>query len=149
MQKALWMAVVAATLVWNCSGGRIIEPEPVVETAAEPEIDPRLVSNDPLEKHLVQFEGAYRELVCRANLNYDAMASMGMIVEPWDQMKTFDQEKSTSIDPYLDILKRHGYADLAAFEAARVRIDEAKRGWWDGLTGELFDILEGCKKPAP
>jgi hypothetical protein len=143
------MAVVAATFVWSCSGGRIIEPEPVVEPAAESEIDPRLVSNDPFEKRLVQFEAAYAELVCCANMNYDAMASMGMVVEPWDQMQEYAKEKSTSLDPYLDILKRNGYADLAAFEAARVRIDGARRGWWGGLTGQLFDILEDCHKPAP
>ncbi len=149
MRRAFWKIFIAVILISSCSGGRIIEPEPVVQPETEPEIDPRLVSNDPFDRRLKQFEDTYTLLVCRANMNYDAMASMGMVIEPWNQMHKYAEEKSTSLDPYLDILRRNGYENLESFEAARTTIDEARRGWWDGLTGSLFDILEGCNKPAP
>lgn len=149
MEKTLWMVFGAIIVLSSCSGGRIIEAEPVVAPEVETEMDPRLVSNDPFEKRLARFEETYAQLVCRANMDYDAMASMGMVTEPWDQMQRYAEEKSTSLDPFADILKRNGYESLAAFEAERVRIDEARRGWWDGLTGTLFDLLENCSKQNP
>ncbi len=147
MQRAHWTVLIAVAMVLNCSGGRVIEAEPVVAPEAQPESDPRLESNDPFEKRLAHFEETYAQLVCRANMNYDAMASMRMVVEPWEQMQRDAEEKSTSLDPFVDILQHNGYESLAAFEADRKRIDEARRGWWDGLTGSLFDLLKACKKP--
>lgn len=149
MRKALWLALVTATLVWSCSGGRLVEVEPAVQPEAEAGVAVGVAANTPVDKRLAQFEETYVLLACRANINYDAMASMGMIIEPWDQMQRDAEDKSTSLEPYLDILRRNGYENLAAFKAALTSIDEANKGWWDELTGRLFEIVQDCKKTAP
>jgi hypothetical protein len=146
MGKTVWLGAMALALVGACSGGRVVTTTP---TGSVTKPSPGYVSHDPFDKRLEHFETTYAELVCRANINYDAMASMGMLVEPYDQMTRFQEEDSTSLDPYLDILVRNGYESMAAFTADRDRINQAKRGWWDKLTGELYDLVLACNPAGP
>jgi hypothetical protein len=143
MRKAMWMVMLGLLLVAGCSGGRVVEPAPATPSPEE-EKAPKIVTNDPFEARLQRFEATYAELVCRANMNYDPTSTMGIIVEPWAEMQRFAGEKSTSLEPFLDILERNGYESLEAFAADRERIDQAKRGWWTDLMGRLFDLVEAC-----
>ena len=142
MRHCVIGVLIVSFLVAACSGAQPIDPvEPITEV--EPE-KPKLVTSDPFDKRLNHFETTYRALVCRANRDYDPMGNIGMISEPYAEIMRYREEGSSSVEPFELIIKRNGYESVDAFLADRTRILEAKRGWWEELTGKLFDILEEC-----
>jgi len=140
--RVLLLTFVVALAAAACSAPEVNQ-EPVVAPVEE---TPKIVTNDPFEARLAKFDGAYRDLVCKANRDYDPMSSIGMLKEPYAELTRLVAEESKSIEVYEQILQAHGYANAGEFFADRERIDNAKRGWFGELTGELFDIMEDCGK---
>lgn len=140
MARFLTVCFLIAGVSAGCSSPEL-KSAPVMPVEEE---QPKIVTNDPFDKRLAKFEGAYRNLVCRANRDYDPMSSMGMLKEPYAELTRMVTEESKSIEPYEQILQGHGYANAQEFFADRERIDGAKRGWFNELTGKLFDFMEEC-----
>lgn len=133
-------------LAFACSGGQVVEQPPLpVEEVPEP--DPALQANSPFQQLLVNFEAAYKELVCRANRDYDPMSNIGMLTEPYAELIRLAADKGKTLEVYETILARHGYESAQQFFETRERIDAAKPTWFPGLTERLFDIIEACGAP--
>jgi hypothetical protein len=144
MRYCMLGVLIASLFVTACSGAQPVDPvDPVI--SVEPE-KPKLITNDPFDKRLNLFETTYKALVCRANRDYDPMGNIGMISEPYADIVRYREEGSSSVEPFELIMKKNGYESVDAFLADRKRIMEAKRGWWEDLTGKLFDFLEECSK---
>jgi len=141
MRGSLLVAAAFAALA-ACSASQVVEES--VATRVEEPVKPTLVTNDPFDKLVERFEAAYQAILCRANRNFDPMSNVGVLVEPFAEVERLEQEKSKSLDPYLLSLEQHGYASLDLFRADRERISAARHGWWEKLTGSIFDRLEEC-----
>jgi len=128
-------------LPFSCSAPEVKEePSPIVEE--EPEAPPPPA--DPFLKKLARFEAAYKEMVCRANRDFDPTSNIGMLKEPYAELVRLTAEGSKTLEVYETILKRHGYASVQELFEDRERIDIAEPNWFSGLTERLFDIVEEC-----
>ncbi|MBM4356014.1 MAG: hypothetical protein FJ109_19865 [Deltaproteobacteria bacterium] len=138
--------VSALFLFVSCSGTQVKE-EPVPPRVEDPvpEPVPEPAVTDPYQQKLARFEAAYRELACRANIDFDPESSFATIREPYAEIVRMTKEKSKSIESYLVILQKHGYGSAQELFDDRERIDVADPNWFKNLTGGLYDMLDACE----
>jgi len=135
------LAVVFAA---GCSGAQV-KDEPVVTRVDEPEPAPEPAVTDPYLQKLARFEAAYKELACRANIDFDPESSFATLREPYAEIVRMTEEKSKSLDPYLVILKKHGYGSTQELFEDRERIDVADPVWFKKLSERLYGMLDECE----
>ncbi len=131
-------------LVVSCSGAQVKE-EPVATRVEEPEPGPQPEVTDPYMQKLSRFEAAYRDLACKANIDFDPESSFATLREPYAELERMVEEKSKSIEPYLVILQKHGYGSAQELFEDRARIDIADPSWFKNLSGGLYDMLDACE----
>jgi hypothetical protein len=136
------LTVLGMTL--GCSGVQVKE-EPVPTRVEEPEEAPKPEVTDPYLQKLERFEAAYRDLACKANIDFDPESSFATLREPYAELVRMTEEKSKSIDPYLVILQKHGYGSAQELFDDRARIDVADPNWFRNLSGKLYEMLDECE----
>ncbi|MBM4371185.1 MAG: hypothetical protein FJ098_06000 [Deltaproteobacteria bacterium] len=138
------VALLSLAALAACSGGQVLKEEPasskpVAASAAEPagEVSPERQA----------YVDCYRELACRANIDYDPMDDYATIHEPVSQLRTMLADKDTRIKYYLPILERHGYTSAEAYLEKDQFFKEAVPVWWEKQRAGLLELMSTCKKP--
>ncbi len=137
--KTFVMILVLAVLGAACGGGGQVvkdEPKPVPVVTEDKELSPER------QAHV----DCYKELACRANLDYDPLDDYATIHEPVEQLKMMVENDDNRIKYYLPILKRHGYPTAKAFLDKDQWFKEAIPVWWEKQRAGLLDLMTECKK---
>jgi hypothetical protein len=144
--RLLWL-VVGALMIWGCSGQTKQEaaPKPVIALKkVVPKPVPKPVPLDPFEQRVKTFKDTYAQLACQANRNYDPASNVGTLREPYQRLLQLHEDKSITIDGFRRILEARGYKDVDAYKAEKDFIAKARPGFFDKLSGDLFDFIEAC-----
>ena len=139
MQKLAVMVMTALFLAACSGGGHVVKDEPKpqsVTTASATELSPDRQA----------YVDCYKELSCRANLDYDPMDDYATIHEPVEQLKMMIETDDSRIKYYLPILNRHGFASAKAFLDKDQWFKEAIPVWWEKQRAGLLNLMTECKK---
>lgn len=125
------------------------------EVSSDPSDRPTVVSEDPkpeptrkdpfLDK-IERFEGAYGEMACKANSNYDPNGALGTIRCPYEKLLELNVEKGLTFGVYLRILQKYGFESVEEYTKARDYIELARPGWFEQLRKQLLTFVEACPR---
>lgn len=125
------------------------------EDPVEPSHRPAVVADDPkpepgkkdpfLDK-IERFEGAYAEMACKANSNYDPDGALGTIRCPYEKLLELNVEKGLTFGVYLRILQKYGFESVEDYTKARDYIELARPGWFEQLRKQLLTFVEACPR---
>jgi hypothetical protein len=134
-------ALLLVSVLWLCScasAGAVVTEE-AVPVAAEPE---PFKAVSPEQQ---RFYEVYRDLVCRANLDYDSMDDMATIKEPVDFLKELLDTDDTRQKYYLPLVERQGYKSVKEYLDAHANLKVAAPVFIQNLKMSLPELLEECQ----
>jgi len=141
--KKLVMIVTLAVSLAACGGsGQVVKVEPKPAPADKVE----KTGKKELSPERQAYVDCYRELACRANLDYDPLDDYATIHEPVMQLRMMLENSDNRIKYYLPILERHGYPSAKAFLDKDQWFKEAIPMWWEERRAGLLDLMTECVK---
>lgn len=144
-RKRLWVLLIGLVFMAGCSGQTKQEPQPEPVVAAKtPEPEPEPKPLDPFEQRVETFKKTYALLACLANRDYDPRSNVGTLREPYEQIVQLQEDMSITLEGYLRILQAQGYGTVDAFKKEKEAIVTARPGFFDKLSGDLYDFIEAC-----
>jgi hypothetical protein len=134
------LLLVSVLWLFSCSSsaGQVVTDEAPV-AVAEPE---PFKAVSPEQQ---RFYDAYLTLVCRANLDYDAMDDMATIQEPVDFLQDLVNTDDTRQKYYLPLVERQGYKSVKEYLDAHANLKVAAPVFIQNLKMSLPEFLEECQ----
>ena len=141
MKKLVAFAVLAAFQSACGGSGQVLKVEPKPAPGGAAEEAPR----KELSPERQAYTDCYRELACRANLDYDPMDDYATIHEPVAQLRIMVESSDNRIKYYKPILERHGYPSAEAFLDKDLWFKEAIPVWWEEQRAGLLELMNECR----
>lgn len=133
------LALVLSVLALSCSSSQ----EQLEETT--PRIAQISLDNLWTTPEQEQFYNAYRELVCKTNMDYDPLDDMATIREPVDFLSELASTDDNRQKYYLPTLKKHGFDTVKAFLDTHASLKVSAPRFIEARRDSVQKVLEECQ----